>query len=152
MILKILLILSTCTLGIFFGAQLTEAVLIVPYWKDLSANSFFELYKTYGKKIHFFYAPLTILATFFPISTLVYSLLYNSKTDFLLWLMAAFTFIFFVTYFLYFKEANIRFTTRAFSNDELPKALIIWGNWHWVRVVFEALALSCGIIRVSLKF
>lgn len=41
MTLKILLLLSTFLLGIFFGTQLAEAALIVPYWKDLSADNFF---------------------------------------------------------------------------------------------------------------
>jgi nitric oxide reductase large subunit len=51
MVYKILLILSTATLGVFLGTQLAEAALIVPYWKNLSANEFFEFYRVHGQKL-----------------------------------------------------------------------------------------------------
>jgi Domain of unknown function (DUF1772) len=146
MIFKILLLLSTCILGIFFGTQLAEAALIVPYWKDLSADEFFAFYKTYGKKLYQFYAPLTIVATILPIVTLVYSLFSQSKIDWLLWLMTCFTVLFFVTFFLYFKEANLSFTERTISNEALSDELIRWGNWHWGRVICEGIAFVCGLI------
>jgi Domain of unknown function (DUF1772) len=147
MTLKILLLLSTCSLGIFFGTQLAEAALIVPYWKELSADNFFAFYKTYGKKLHQFYAPLTIAATILPILTFVYYLVIDkSKTDFLMWLMTAFAILFFATFFLYFKEANLSFTERTISNEALTKELIKWEKWHWGRVVCEGVAFVCGLI------
>jgi len=133
-------------LGIFFGTQLAEAALIVPYWKELSADNFFVFYKTYGKKLHQFYTPLTIAATILPIATLVCSLFQKSKTDLLLWLMVFFVVLFFATFFIYFKEANLSFTERAISNEKLPQALIKWENWHWGRVICEAIAFGCGLI------
>jgi hypothetical protein len=151
MTLKILLLLSTCSLGIFFGTQLAEAALIVPFWKELSADNFFAFYKTYGKKLNQFYAPLTIAATILPIVTLVCSLFQKSKTDLLLWLMVAFAILFFATFFIYFKEANLSFADRSISNEKLPQELIKWGNWHWGRVVCEAFAFGCGLILL-LKF
>lgn len=146
MTLKILVLLSTSMLGIFFGTQLAEAALIVPYWKALSADEFFAFYKTYGKKLHQFYAPLTITATILPITTLAYSLFSKSKTDWFLWLMVGFTVLFFVTFFLYFKDANISFTERTITNESLSEELIKWGNWHWGRLVCEGIAFVCGLI------
>lgn len=146
MTLKILLLLSTFMLGIFLGTQIAEAALIVPYWKGLSADDFFAFYKTYGKKIHQFYAPLTIAATILPIATLAYSLFDKSKADLLMWLMTAFAVLFFATFFLYFKETNIGFTQRSISNEALSQELITWGKWHWGRIVCEAFAFICGLI------
>jgi hypothetical protein len=146
MILKILLLLSTCTLGTFFGTQLAEAALIVPYWKDLSANDFFAFYKNYGKKLHQFYAPLTIAATILPIATLVFSLFSKSNTDLLMWLMVGFCILFFATYFVYFKEANLSFTERTIANESLSQELLRWERWHWGRVVCEGIAFACGLI------
>ena len=145
---KILLLLSTFTLGIFLGTQLAEAVLIVPYWKELSSDVFFELHKTYGKRLYEFYAPLTIAATVLPTATFVYSLLNKAKTDIFLWLMFIFTLLFFATYFIYFKEANISFAQRTISNEALQNELIRWGNWHWTRVFFESVAFVCGLIML----
>lgn len=143
--LKSLLLLSTCSLGIFFGTQLTEAILFVPYWKNLSADDFFTLHKIYGKKLHLFYAPLTIIAAILPVVTLIYSLISNAKTDFLLWTMSLFTILFFSSYYLYFKEANTAFANRLISNETLPLELIKWGNWHWGRVICEAIAFTSGL-------
>lgn len=148
MTLKILLFLSTCILGVFCGTQLAEAALIVPYWKGLSADDFFTFYKTYGAKLHQFYAPLTVFATLLPIVTFIYSLLSKSKTPLLIWLMAIFCVLFFLTFFIYFKDANVSFAERTISNKELPQELMKWAKWHWARVVFELIAFVCGLISL----
>jgi hypothetical protein len=145
MILKTLLILSTCTLGIYLGTQLVEAILIVPYWKNLSPDNFFALYKAYGESIHQFYAPITIVAILLPTATLVCSLFNKSKTDLLIWFMFSFSVLFFSTFFLYFKEANLSFAQRTISNDALIQELIKWENWHWGSVVFEIFAFGSGL-------
>lgn len=143
---KILLLLSTCTLGVFLGSQLAEAVLIVPYWKELSSDGFFMFYEAYGTKLYHFYAPLTIASTILPTITFVFSLLSKSKTDVLMWLMFIFSLLFFSTFFIYFKEANLSFAERSISNEALQNELIKWGNWHWIRVFCEAIAFVCGLI------
>jgi len=143
---KILLLLSTCILGVFIGTQFAEAMLIVPYWKELSADDFFAFYKTYGKNLHQFYAPLTIAATILPIATCVSSLFRKTKTDLLMWLMTLLSILFFSTFFLYFKKANLSFTERTISNEALAQELIKWGKWHWGRVVCEAVAFICGLV------
>jgi hypothetical protein len=145
-ILKILLTLSTGVLGIFFGTQLTEAVLIVPYWQDMSADEFFVLYKTYGKQIQQFYTPLTIVATILPIVTLIFSIIRNLRISIEMWMMSIFTILFFSTFFIYFKEANNSFMERTISNEALPKELLTWSYWHWGRVVCESFAFIFGII------
>lgn len=55
---EIMLLFSSGILGIFLGAQITEAVLFVPNWKALKADDFFEFYQNYGKKIYQFFAPI----------------------------------------------------------------------------------------------
>jgi hypothetical protein len=75
MLYEILISLSIGVLGIFLGAQITEGVLFVPYWKALSPKEFLEFYQVQGKKIHRFFAPLTIVATLIPLLTVVYGAL-----------------------------------------------------------------------------
>lgn len=145
MISEILLILSSGLLGIFLGAQITEAFLFVPYWKELLPNDFFELHKNYGKKIYKFFAPLTIIATILPLVTVIYHLINQSKERTLLMLMGGSTLIFFLTYFLYFKKANKNFTKRSITNRELPGELVKWGNWHWGRIFFEFIAFGASL-------
>ncbi|MCP4441172.1 MAG: DUF1772 domain-containing protein [Aureispira sp.] len=145
MVAEILFLLSCGALGIFLGAQITEAVLFVPYWKTLSADEFFKFYKKYGKQIHRFFAPLTILATFLPLTIVSYSFIYQLDNQILFALMGISTVAFFSTYFLYFKKANRSFTERSLSNEALPHELLRWGNWHWGRVCFEFIAFVCSL-------
>jgi hypothetical protein len=154
MTVRILILLSTFTLGIFLGTQLAEAMLIVPYWKAMPANDFFAFYKAYGKQLHLFYAPLTIVATLLPVAAFLLSLFGLSRTDRYMWLMAVFSILFFAMFFIYFKEANRSFAERSIKDQALPQELVKWGNWHWGRVVCEFFAFVCGLLlllRLKLK-
>ena len=146
MIATTLLLLSISILGIFIGAQLTEAILFVPYWKSLRPNDFFELHKTYGKKIHHFFAPLTIAATLFPLTMVVYHFVHNSQELIILTFIGVTTLAFFSTYFLYFKKVNQKFADRSIPDGELSKELIVWGNWHWARIFLECMTFVLSII------
>jgi len=142
----ILLILSAVILGIFLGAQIAEACLFVPIWKQTEPDDFFEQHKSIGPLIYRFFAPLTIAATLIPLITVVFNIFFNSNHSVFFWLMGLSTLAFFSTYFLYFKEANQKFADRSLSNAELPAELVKWGNWHWTRIVFEAIAFLCCVI------
>jgi hypothetical protein len=63
--------------------------------------------------------------------------------------MAGFSVLFFATFFVYFKEANLSFTERTISNEALTTKLKRWENWHWGRVIFESLAFGCGLILLA---
>ncbi|MEZ5307189.1 MAG: hypothetical protein R2684_08605 [Pyrinomonadaceae bacterium] len=143
---SILLFLSAASLGIFLGAQIAEAYLLVPYWKRIPADEFFEYYSSFGPSIHKFFAPLTIVATFLPIIAGLTGFFTRSGWNPLLWVMSASTISFFSTYFLFFKNANLKFENRSISDEELPAELVRWGNWHWLRILFEAVAFVCSLV------
>ncbi|MFK8102820.1 MAG: hypothetical protein AB8G15_09860 [Saprospiraceae bacterium] len=148
MLFEILMALSTGALGIFLGAQIAEGALLVPYWKALPPKDFFDLHQRYGKKIYLFFAPLTIIATLLPLSTLTYGVLMNISIQVPMMLMGIFTLLFFSTYYLFFKRANQAFAMASISHEELPAAITKWGNWHWTRIFFEFLAFVCSIISL----
>jgi len=120
----------------------------VPYWKSLSAKEFFSLHQAYGKKIYRFFAPLTIVATFLPLFTVVYGLFTNVNGQSYLIAMGFFTILFFSTYSMYFKQANKRFAEASIPDGELAEALATWGNWHWGRVALEFLAFACALALI----
>ncbi|MCH2046910.1 MAG: DUF1772 domain-containing protein [Saprospiraceae bacterium] len=148
MFAETLLLLSCGILGIFLGAQLAEAMLLVPYWKALDADDFFRYHKTYGKKIYKFFAPLTIAATILPVATVVYNAVYQLGDQPLLIVVGLSTVAFFSTYFLYFKRANQSFADRSLSNQELSSELMRWGKWHWGRISFEFIAFVSALLLV----
>ena len=93
----ILQLLSAGVLGIFVGAQICEGALFVPYWKSLPAADFFELHKTYGRKIYQFFAPLTIIATVLPLLTSVMTITRTTDRSIYAVLMGIFTLMFFLS-------------------------------------------------------
>lgn len=146
MISEILLLCSSGVLGIFLGAQIAEAGLLVPYWKTLKADDFFQFYQRYGKKIQQFFAPITIIATVVPLMTTIYHLINQQEHQLLLGLMGISTLAFFSSYFLYFKKANKRFSDRNLPNEILSAEITRWGNWHWGRICFEGIAFICSLL------
>jgi len=146
MIPETLLLFSSVFLGIFLGSQITEAILFVPYWKALKADDFFKFYRKYGRIIHLFFAPITILATVTPLITVGYYTINQTENKILFGIMGLTTLAFFSTYYLYFKKANKRFTERDLSNEKLPQELKRWGNWHWGRICFEFIAFGCSLL------
>ena len=145
-IMDILILITTAVLGIFLGAQIAEALLIVPYWKSLTAEQFYAFYKRYGHDLHRFFAPLTIAATILPILLLVVGILTTDKRMMLLIALLCCVAIFFSTFFVFFKKANERFKTEDIEPSQLPNALKIWGRWHWLRICFECLAFLILLI------
>ena len=141
-----LMVLSSAFLGFFLGTQITEAILIVPYWKSLAPNDFFQLHKIYGKKIHRFYAPITIVATVIPLTTSLYIIQTSNTMQWIAFCMGIFTLAFFSTYFLYFKKANKSFANRNINDNQLLYSLKEWEHWHWIRIVFETISFVCSLI------
>lgn len=147
---EILHLLSAAILGIFVGAQICEGALFVPYWKSMHPKDFFEMHKIYGKKIHQFFAPLTIAATIIPIVTAIYAVTHAIDGYLFSLLMGIFTFLFFITYFIYFKEANNRFAEESITYEELPKELNRWGKWHWSRIGLELIAFIFSLVGLAI--
>ena len=146
MTMQILLAISVGILGIFAGTQICEGALLVPYWKSLAPKDFFELHQTYGKKIHQFFAPLTIAATLIPLLTVGVAFNHSSPRFWAILGMGVCCAAFFATYFIYFKKANQSFANQSLSFEALPKELNRWGNWHWGRVVLEVIAFGFGLV------
>jgi len=140
--------LTVGVLGIFVGAQITEGVLFVPYWKSLSSKDFFELHKRFGQKIYQFFAPLTIIATIVPITTAIYAMSIDAEGKHWALLSGVFTLSFFSTYYLYFKSANKKFAEASISEEELPAELVRWGKWHWGRIYLQLIALAFALVAV----
>ena len=120
---NILLLSSTGVLGVFLGAQIAEACLFVPIWKKMNPDDFFEQHKSFGPLIYRFFAPITIAATVIPLVTVAVNLFFNAEQLILTLILGVSTLIFFSTYFLYFKEANQKFSDRLLTNEELPSEL-----------------------------
>ncbi len=148
---KHLIFLLIAVFGIFLGSQITEAVLLVPYWQSLSADEFYNYYQEFGPSIGRFYTILTIIALLIPIGLSIY--LFRSKAPGFRFAFtsAVLAVLFVACFYVYFKGTNELFYQSAFSPAELKSELITWSKWHWSRVALECFSLLFLILAVSRK-
>jgi len=146
---EFLLYFSIVFFAIFIGSQITEGVLLVPYWQYLSSTDFYAYYNKFGPSIIKFYTILTVIAVLIPISLSVYCKLINSNALKYSLISSFFTILFISSVYIYFNEANESFYQAAFSDIELKNELIIWSYWHWGRIIIEFLSLFFLIISVN---
>jgi len=144
----ILLYLSVTVFSIFIGSQITEGILLVPYWQSLAANDFYDYYHNFGSSIGQFYTVLTIIAAAIPILLSFYCKSINSSALKPALISAAFAILFVSAFYIYFKDANELFYQAALSDVELKNELITWRNWHWGRVLVECISLGFLVVAI----
>jgi hypothetical protein len=146
---EVIQLLTVAALGVFAGAQLTEGFVLVPFWQSLSAADFFAWYAANDERLLGFFAPLTTATVLVTIAAAL-GALWRRHADGWLWVVAATLMIAAVaTFFVYFEDANARFSAATISSDALPAELMRWATWHWVRTGCSLTALAAGLLALS---
>lgn len=139
--LDMLNILSTLIIGLYAGSLLTEAVILVPYWRRMGPVEFFELHSSLGPRLFRHYAPLTASAVAL---SLIVALLNHAEN--LAWNMTAGLCVSaLVIFFVYFSKANKSFADHSLKDSELAAELTRWARWHWFRTVLVIIASAISI-------
>jgi hypothetical protein len=141
-------ILGVLLLGVTAGAMLAEAAILVPYWRSLAPADFFDWYAANASLLVDFYSPLEIAST---VVALVCAVLYSAQSRpgaRLWWVAAILSILVIATFFLYFKDANAGFSSRAIPEDSLPAALVAWGTWQWGRVGVGFAAFGASVLAI----
>jgi len=146
---QFLLLLSIALFSIFIGGQITEGVLLVPYWQSLSSSDFYAYYSEFGPSIGQFYTILTILALVIPIAIYGYCRSIKSKAAKYALISSVLAILFTASFYVYFKDANDLFYQATLSDTDLKNELIVWSYWHWGRIVIECLSLAYLMLAVS---
>ena len=103
MIFEALQFISVAVIGLLIGSLLTEAMVLVPYWRKMKAEEFLRLHNAMGPSLYRYFAPLTVLGTIIPIITGIYSLVLTPSSVGLSVVVALLTATMFGIYFIYFK-------------------------------------------------
>ncbi|WP_456461586.1 hypothetical protein [Reichenbachiella sp.] len=137
--------------SIFAGSQITEGVLLVPYWQSMSSSEFYSYYQEFGPAINRFYTVLTIVALLIPIALAIYYYSIRSAGFKYALISCALAILFVSCFYIYFNGTNQAFYQSAFNEVDLKNELVTWASWHWGRVVLECLSLYFLILAVSKK-
>jgi len=147
LMIEILYLSSTLTIGLFAGSLLTEAMIFVPYWRRMEPNEFFRLHGTLGPSLFRYFAPLTSVAVVLSLIAGVVSGASNVP-----WLISAVLCVAALAiFFIYFRAANNRFARHEISEEELSAELKKWSNWHLVRTTLVVVAFGCSIYGYAMS-
>ena len=141
---------SIVIFSIFIGSQITEGILLVPYWQSLSSTDFYAYYNEFGPSIGRFYTVLTIIAALIPIALAIYCRRINANSYKLALISSLFAVLFVSSFYIYFKGTNELFFQASFTGPELKNELIIWSYWHWGRIIIEFISLIFLILSLKL--
>jgi Domain of unknown function (DUF1772) len=138
-------LVTALILGLFVGSLLTEAVILVPYWRKLKPENFLELHSTLGPQLYSYYAPLTISATVVPVLNAIVGLLFSTPTQGYGLVVAVLVLLILGIYFFYFQHANASFKTGSVGTTGLPAELERWARWHWLRTGIALVAFALAL-------
>lgn len=152
LILKIFPVLelaSSLSVGVLAGALLTEANVLVPYWRKMNPKDFLALHHQLGPSLFRFFAPFTIAGTMLPVVTLSAAYLVGAVALFW-WLIAATIGLTMLgLYFAYFKGANESFAAGAIKEQDLAAELARWAFWHQVRTILAVASALVTLLAIS---
>lgn len=140
---------SIVVFAIFLGSQITEGVLLVPYWKSLTAQEFYAYYAKFGPLIGRFYTILTIIAALIPIAVSVRFVVKKHEGAVYAVLSSFFAILFILCFYIYFKGVNEKFYQSFYSEKDLSLELVKWSYWHWSRIGIEIVSLFFLIISLA---
>ena len=132
---------SVLFLGVFVGAMLTEAMVLVPYWRSLAPAEFFAWYAANDRRLLRYFGQLTALTAIIAVAAAILALAtgHPGRADAL---VAALLMVPVVASFpLYFKRANESFAAASIAPTDVAAQLARWAAWHWVRTAVSFIAL-----------
>ncbi len=144
--LPVLLVTNAFVLGLFVGSMLTEAMILVPYWRSMEPSVFLQLHGTLGPQLYRYFAPLTIAATVIPLVTAVACRLTGQENRGFALGTAGLMLGILGIYFFYFKAANESFKTGSVGIDGLAAELRRWAAWHGLRTVISSIAFGLSLM------
>ncbi len=133
--------LALILVGLLAGSLLTEGLVLVPYWRGLTPERFYELHEPAGPRLFRYFAPLTIGAVGATMMAVAVDPGNTSMLAAALFLAAAL-----LTFFIFFRKANRNLAQRAYDSGDLAVVLKTWAMWHHVRTAFVIAGFSVLVV------
>ena len=143
---ELLAVLAVASLGVFFGAMLTEGLVLVPYWRSLPAEAFYAWYGANDKRLLGFFGPLTWLAALSALAAAGISVWMAHPGRWYAVAAAACVLVVVSMFFVYFERANATFSLGRTPASELRVELERWATWHWARSGLSLAALTAAVL------
>jgi hypothetical protein len=138
-------LLATVALGLAAGALLTEAAVIIPWWRTLPADAFLAWYAANTARLFQFYGTLEAVAA---VLVLVAAVLVRDRWFVIAVLLSVGVLVMFP---LYFQRANESFESATVAAADLPAVLARYEAWHWIRTLIGTAALAAAALGLRAR-
>jgi hypothetical protein len=142
----VLVFLSAAMLGVMVGALLTEALVLVPFWRSLPAAGFLQWYRDNGRLLLQFYGPLEVVAAALTVLATVAVRLRDGVAQPYLVLACTSCVLVLAMFPLYFRAANASFAAATIAPDRVAGELGRWARWHWLRTSIAAAGFAAALL------
>jgi hypothetical protein len=139
---RILNFLSVVSLGLFSGAFLFIAFVVVRFWQAVEPDVFLSWMSDHFFRFPALMVPLNMVALLLTIAAFVTAWRSRPTSRIPLGLSVICIFVCTLTYPSYFAGANAEFLNRAIALPLIGDAIHTWATWHWVRTGLAIAALT----------
>ncbi len=145
-------LIAALSLGLLCGALLTEAAVLVPFWRTMSAQEFGELHARMASRLYSYFAPLTVCTVLLAVVSGVHAAMVShpgSDRGFMI-CSAALAVSLLGFYRWYFEAANRNLPSLARLDDSsrLATELRRWQVVHICRTVVSAASFACALLSL----
>jgi hypothetical protein len=139
-------VLAVIALGLAAGAMLTEAAVLVPYWRSLPPQAFLDWYAAHAALLFRFYGTLEIASTVLVVAAALLHV--RGRQPGWAWFVAATALAIAVlaAFPLYFRDVNASFAAATIARDRIAEELTRWAAWHWMRTAIGAAAFAAAAL------
>ena len=140
--------LAAASLGIFAGAMLTEAGVLVTFWRSLAPAEFLRWYAANAQRLLAYFSPVTSVSAVLAILAAVASLWQGHPGRWYALAAAVLAVGIVASFFVYFEQANASFAAATIALDAVPAELARWSAWHNARTVLSLVALAASLLAL----
>jgi len=140
--------LAAASLGIFAGAMLTEAGVLVTFWRSLAPAEFLRWYAANAQRLLAYFSPVTSVSAVLAILAAVASLWQGHPGRWYALAAAVLAVVIVASFFVYFEPANASFAAATIALDAVPAELARWSAWHNARTVLSLVALAASLLAL----
>jgi hypothetical protein len=137
---------AALVLGLSAGASLTEAVVLVRWWRALPAEEFLAWFRANEPRLVAFYGPLQAVSLVVALAAAAVALWrrHPARRPLVVAVLLAVGVL--GSFFAYFRDANAALVAGAVPPADVPAALARWDVWHWVRTAIGSGAFAAALV------
>ena len=140
--------LAAASLGIFAGAMLTEAGVLVPFWRSLAPADFLRWYAANAERLLAYFSPVTAVTAVLALLAALASFWEGHPGRWWALVAAALALAIVAGFFVYFEQANASFAAGTIAVDAVTAELGRWSAWHNARTALSVIALAASLLAI----